>query len=305
LNKDIQLQAFLTEHRLPPAFSQTVDHWYRPLAGLLAGHHATAGRPLLVGVNGSQGSGKSTLAALLVQLLTELHGLRAINLSIDDFYLSRASRHALASKVHPLFATRGVPGTHDVPLLRETLQQLVRSTSKVPIPRFNKASDDRALESEWAHVSAPLDIVILEGWCLGTPAQDDKDLHCAVNALEADEDPDCSWRLYINRQIREHYQAIDALIDIWIMLQAPSFNCVYDWRLEQERKLAGQLPEAAADDTPVNRIMTDEQVSRFIQHYQRLTEHTLRQLPSRVHYLFRLDSERRIVAREQPRRVRL
>jgi len=299
MNSDSTLHNFLKECRLPLSFLKTVDDWYRPLAEQISKHHAAAGCTLLIGMNGSQGSGKSTLAALLTRLLVNNHGLKAIDLSIDDFYHTRQSRLSLANKVHPLLETRGVPGTHDVSLMCETLQQLMRKSGDVLIPRFDKARDDRSPESEWDRVSTPIDIVIVEGWCLGTPAQTDEELHAPVNELEALEDPDGSWRRYVNQQIKGRYQDINQLMDLWIMLQAPSFECVYQWRLEQEAKLADKLRQ----DEQENRVMTATQIHRFIQHYQRLTEHSLQQLPKRVHYRFSLDTERRIVACDKPRPV--
>ena len=301
MKHDRQLYSFLKEHRLPPSFLKTADEWYVPLAERLAKQHAVVGRTLLIGVNGSQGAGKSTLAALLTQLLAEDFGLKAIDLSIDDFYLTRQSRLSLAEKIHPLLVTRGVPGTHDVALMKVTLQQLTRKNREVSIPRFDKARDDRYPESEWNRVAAPFDIVIVEGWCLGTPAQTDEALRKPVNDLEAREDPDGSWRRYVNQQIEEHYQDIYQLMDIWIMLQAPSFDCVYQWRLEQEQKLAASLLQGEQE----NRVMTATQIQRFIQHYQRLTEHALQQLPGQVHYLFRLNADRRIVSSDEPRPVKV
>jgi len=285
---------------LPQSFLRTVDAWYMPLAGQISRQHAAAGRTLLIGMNGSQGSGKSTLAAILAQLLAKNFGLQAIDLSIDDFYLTRQSRLSLANHIHPLFETRGVPGTHDVSLLCKTLQQLTRENSEVAIPRFDKARDDRYPEGEWDRVSAPLDIVIVEGWCLGTPAQADDALREPVNDLEAREDPDGRWRRYVNQQLGERYQGLFQLMDLWIMLQAPSFDCVYRWRLEQEAKLAEKLHQGAGEDSSRNRVMTAPQLSRFIQHYQRLTEHSLQQLPGRVQFLFSLDAERRIVSYDEP-----
>jgi len=297
------LHNFLTEHRLPLSFLRSVDEWYLPLAERISRHHDAVSRTLLIGVNGSQGSGKSTLAALLTQLLANNFGMQAIDLSIDDFYLTRKARLALASQIHPLLATRGVPGTHDVSLMCETLQQLTRENSAVAIPRFDKARDDRYPEREWDRVSSPFDVVILEGWCLGTPAQAAADLRKPVNDLEAHEDPDGNWRRYVNQQLGGHYQDIFQLLDLWIMLQAPSFECVYQWRLEQEAKLADKLRESEPENRARNRVMTATQIRRFIQHYQRLTEHSLQQLPGRVHYLFSLDADRRIVACDQPRPV--
>jgi pantothenate kinase-related protein Tda10 len=82
------------------------------LAPLVAAAAAHA-RPLVVGLTGPQGSGKSTLAARLPDLLAAA-GLNAGVLALDDLYLTKAERQRLAADVHPLFATRGVPGTHDV-----------------------------------------------------------------------------------------------------------------------------------------------------------------------------------------------
>ena len=47
-------------------------------------------------------------------------------------------------------------------------------------------------------------------------------------------------------------------------------------------------------------VMTDEQISRFVQYYQRLTEHCLVDLPGRVNHLFRLDEQRVICDYRQP-----
>ena len=301
MDRNDKLHSFLKEQRLPLSFLKTVDEWYMPLAGRIAKHHEAAGRTLLIGVNGSQGSGKSTLAALLTQLLAKEFGLKAIDLSIDDFYLTRQSRVSLARQIHPLLETRGVPGTHDVSLMCETLQQLTRENSDVSIPRFDKACDDRYPARQWDKVSATFDIVIVEGWCLGTPAQAEAALHKPVNDLEALEDPDGHWRRYVNQQISGHYQDIYQMMDLWIMLRAPSFACVYQWRLEQEEKLAAKLLAGDQQNSSRNRVMTAMQISRFIQHYQRLTEHSLDQLPGRVHFLFSLDAGRQIVAYDQPR----
>jgi len=289
------LQDFIATQRLPSSYLQTVESWYKSLAGNVARHHKAAGRTLLVGINGSQGSGKSTLASLLALLLSESFGLKAITLSIDDFYLTREARLSLAEKIHPLLETRGVPGTHDVALMRDTLQRLIEKggeSGEICIPRFDKLSDDRYPESD--RVSLPCDVVLFEGWCLGTPAQADEALHDPVNELEAREDPEGIWRRYVNRQIGEGYQDIYQLLDLWIMLQAPSFECVCRWRLEQETRLA---------DDAKKQLMTGSQVASFVQNYQRLTEHSLRQLPAMVHYLFRLDEDRQVVGYEEPRRL--
>ncbi|MFC3212746.1 hypothetical protein [Novosphingobium panipatense] len=88
--------------------------------------------PLVVGVCGAQGSGKSTLAAALKAHFEAGHRRVAI-LSLDDLYLTRQERTQLARQVHPLFATRGVPGTHDVALGIDLIDRM-RAEEAVTLP---------------------------------------------------------------------------------------------------------------------------------------------------------------------------
>jgi len=279
-------QALLLEqHQLPPAYLVSALKWFAPVAGLIAEHQSSAGRPLLIGVNGSQGSGKTTLCDYLRAALAAEHHLSCVSLSLDDFYLTRDERGQLATSVHPLLRTRGAPGTHDMALLDRTLEKLLAGAS-VAIPRFDKSVDDRRPESEWDEVESPVDVIMLEGWCLGVTAQPDEALATPCNALEAGEDSDGRWRRYVNSVLRDKFPALYARVDEWIMLKAPSFECVYQWRLEQERKLARRRSGSG--------IMSDEEIARFIQFYQRLTQHCLQTLPRRVNHLFTLDARRTV-----------
>ena len=296
------MRAFLRDQGLPPSYLTTAGRWFLPLAEDIARYRVEAGRPLILGINGSQGSGKSTLAAFLALLFGSLHALEVIDLSIDDFYLTRRQRRELGRQVHPLLASRGVPGTHDIHLMAKTLDRLRNGHGRVAVPRFDKLRDDRVPVAEWREARAPLDVVILEGWCLGTPPEAPEALETPVNALERTEDPDGAWRRHVNEVIERDYLPVYDMIDIWVMLQAPSFGYVYQWRLEQEQKLArrqGGLPPGEG------RVMGPEQLARFIQHYQRLTEQALRTLPERVNYLYRLGPKREIIEAVRPRPVNL
>lgn len=298
-------KAFLDQHRLGVAYLRDAQQWFVPLAAALAAHPNGAlpaaagtrsptrspdGGPLVVGVNGSQGSGKSTLCAYLCALLQARYGLRAVTLSLDDYYLTREQRGDLASSVNALLATRGVPGTHDIGLLHDTLDalQAADDRDRVAIPRFDKARDDRRPASHWDVVQGKPDLVLLEGWCLGARPQPAARLQPPVNQLEREEDPDATWREYANNALQREFLPLYRRIHRWVMLQAPSFDVIYRWRLEQEHKLA------AATAGPKDGVMSDLQVARFIQHFQRLTEHTLATLPPVVDYLYVLDERRGI-----------
>ncbi len=283
-------RAWLAAERLPPSYADLAGQYFAPLAEQLAGLHRERRRPLLVGVNGSQGSGKSTCCAWLVQALREEYGLSALALSLDDFYLTRAERAALAATVHPLLATRGVPGTHDIDLLRATLSHLVGQggTTVVHVPRFDKANDDRAPAARWECIEAPVAVILLEGWCLGARPQPAEALKAPVNALEATEDRDGRWRHYVNAALRDAFLPLYGDVDYWVMLHAPSFDCVYRWRLEQEHKLRARAGAAAA-------VMSDEDVARFVQYFERLTRYCLAELPDHMDVIYALDNDRQIV----------
>lgn len=289
------LDQFIERERLPIAYRQTVELWFLPLAQTLLHHVASSHRTLVVGISGSQGSGKSTLASLLVRLLKEMMGLRAINLSIDDFYHSFGYRQQLSREVHPLLATRGVPGTHDVELLHATLDALA-SAGQVKVPRFDKGMDDRRPEGEWTQVLGPLDVVIVEGWCLCIPPQPEASLDQPVNALESEEDRDGRWRRFVNEQLKHHYSALWQRIDFLVLLKAPRFEMVYQWRQNQEDKLAAAV---AAGKSAGSRVMSREQLRRFIQHYERLTRHGLDVLPAVADVVFELTDSQTIAGKSK------
>jgi len=275
----------LQDNQLPGQYLLDAQKWFKPMADLLVEHQNSAGRCLLIAINGSQGSGKSTLCDYLVEYLANAHQCRSVALSLDDFYLTAPQRRQLAIDVHPLFATRGVPGTHDMGLLSRTLDSLLAGEAS-RIPRFDKAVDDRVPDAAWDHTDAGLQIVFLEGWCMGATPQAIDELATPVNSLESREDADGRWRNYVNAVLSQKFSPLYQRVDEWIMLQAPSFDCVFRWRLEQEQKLAARRDGEG--------LMNERQIARFIQHYQRLTEHCLRSLPARVNHLFRLDEQRTV-----------
>ncbi|MCW4462790.1 kinase [Sphingomonas sp. BT-65] len=246
-------------------------------------------RPLILGICGSQGSGKSTLARGLVERL----GVRAAILSLDDLYLSRALRADLAREVHPLLATRGVPLTHDVALGCAILDE-VKAGRPVRLPRFDKASDEPLPETQWQPVDAPLDLLIFEGWCVGAAAQHASERVEPINDLEREHDADGRWRRAVNAALAGPYQALFARIDRLVLLAAPGFEVVRDWRAQQEAELRATLAAVGRDPALA---MTDAQVARFIQHYERITRAILDEMPGRADLTLRLDPGREVIGK--------
>jgi D-glycerate 3-kinase len=256
------------------------------LKWLEAGPH-----PLVLGICGAQGSGKSTLAAGLVAQL-RARGIRAATLSLDDLYLGKAARAELAGAIHPLLATRGVPLTHDV-ALGCAIVDAVRAGEPARLPRFDKASDEPLPAEQWEQAPAPLDLLILEGWCVGARAEDAGALAEPVNALERDEDAGGSWRRAVNDALAGPYRALFGRIDRLILLAAPDFAVVERWRMQQEDGLRAALAAAGRDPSLA---MDAAQIARFIQHYERITRAILAEMPARTDLVLELDADRRIVA---------
>lgn len=255
-----------------------VSHWL-----------ASDKRPLVLGICGAQGSGKSTLAGQLEERLTR-RGLRTASLSLDDLYLGRAARRDLASSIHPLFATRGVPGTHDVALGLSVISAL-REGEAVALPRFDKASDEPLAQTAWPLSPKRTDVLIFEGWCVGARPQDDAALVRPVNRLEREEDAEGRWRNAVNDYLSGPYQLLFAQIDRLVLLAAPGFEVVEGWRRQQEHDLRRKL---SAEGRDPDVAMTDMQIARFIGHYERITRHVLGSMPAYADLTITLDASRQV-----------
>lgn len=277
----------LSLNRLPTELSAELPRLYLPLAAWLSQKRPPKG-PLLVGINGSQGSGKSTLCKLLKWLLEAAFDCRTCVISIDDLYLPKAARQTLAKTIHPLLATRGVPGTHDIDLARELFAKLKNNPagSSIEIPRFNKATDDRLPRQEWDQLVEPADIILFEGWCVGATPQTEQELVTPVNQLEVKEDPAGDWRNYVNQQLSGPYQQMFSEIDLLLMLKIPGWEMVYHWRKRQEEQLAAQRSGSG--------VMSETALRRFIMHYERLTRHQLQSLPACADLTCELNQQQRV-----------
>ena len=80
-----------------------------------------------------------------------------------------------------------------------------------------------------------------------------------VNDLEREEDSNGEWRSWVNSQLQSRYHRLWQKVDFWIRLIPPSFTSVFEWRKKQEEQL------------DIRKRMSDTDLKRFIQHYERLT----------------------------------
>lgn len=285
---EAQLTEYLQQEQVDPvpilARLEQVD---QPLAQWLSNQCEGRETPLLVGVNGAQGSGKSTFSHTLQRVLRAI-GIESLVLSLDDYYLSRAEREVLAQTIHPLLETRGVPGTHNLQRLEHVLQQLKRGQpgETLSLARFDKGSDDCVADQCWTVPQDGLQIVLLEGWCIGALPQQEPALSRAINVLEQEEDATGEWRRFVNQQLQQQYSALFDQLDLLVMLQVPSMEQVVSWRQLQEEKLRACQ----------GRGMTPLQIVRFVSLFERLTRHMLVELPTRAAVLLPIGEDHQIRA---------
>lgn len=289
-----QFASFIEKNKLPPTFVDTISEYYLPLAQWI-NQQRPQNRTWTIGLNGAQGTGKSTLSAVLKVILEENYNCNTAIISLDDLYLPRADRKVLAQTIHPLLQTRGVPGTHDTDLGIRLLHQLsnLKAGQTLLLPRFDKARDEPMAEDKWEACTRPADVVIFEGWCMASPAEAEEALDKPINELETMEDKDGLWRHYVNDKLQTSYRELFAYNDLLIMLKAPSFESIHRWRWQQEQKLAASV---AADHTLKKdfQLMDRAGITRFIQHYERLTRHNLAQLPGQADILLTLNEDHTI-----------
>ncbi len=250
-----------------------------------AGRIARSRRPYILGLSGLQGSGKSTLARV-VKAQANARGWATEVLSLDDFYYARSEREALARDVHPLLRTRGVPGTHEIELLLSVLAAVPQASDRLAVtyPRFDKGRDTRVPPSRWPRITKRPTLVIVEGWALGIRPQALGALARPINALERDEDPDGTWRHWVNKQLRG-YQPLWRKFDALIVLQAPNWDIVRRWRGEQEQELVARHAPLAMDAATMD---------HFLMHFERLSRHALETLPGLADTVVEYDDERHV-----------
>jgi D-glycerate 3-kinase len=230
LDKSIRQQSLVEDYYLPLFF-----HLYYQAT---KSHHS----PLIVGINAPQGGGKSTLTSYLIQLFGWCD-LRAVTLSIDDFYLAREDQLRLAAEnpENIYLQQRGYPGTHDIELGFNTLATLKspKSVKSLALPRYDKSKHqgqgDRTDKDLWPETPLPVDIVLLEGWMLG--------FHPLPSARLED-----SQMIKINTLL-ENYQHWHRLLDSFIYICPEDPEFFVEWRSEAEARMKAQgLPGMSADE---------------------------------------------------------
>ena len=221
--------------------------------------------PPVLMVSGAQGIGKTTA---MRGAQSHFHQNLAV-LGLDDFYLTQAERGALGQNVHPLFTTRGPPGTHDLIMLNACIDELsdASTDSETRIPVFDKKTDERALEEGWTVFNGRPVAIIVEGWMIGALPNFESARSTPLNVIEERDDAGI-WRGYQEERLASDYAALWNRADGFFHMCAPSFETVLNWRVQQEETTLGLSKGTLPEDRR-------RWVETFILHYERLTRRML------------------------------
>jgi D-glycerate 3-kinase len=231
-------------------------------------------------IAGPQGSGKSSLSKLIKLYLEKFYDKSVIIISMDDFYLSKKQRTQLSKNIHPLFLTRGVPGTHDLGLMNKKIKQILNKEFPIYLPIFDKVSDTR--KRTYKKV-LKADVIIFEGWCAGAQPVNQNYLQKNFNNLEKNKDKNFIWRNSYNKYLNE-YQKIFSKFNYIIYFQFNHWNHVVNWKYKQELELRDKKKDLALK----------KYLKEFVQYYEKVSKWMHLKVPKYCNILIKLDAHQKI-----------
>jgi len=233
--------------------SANLERLWLPIALNIVMSRNKLDRTLIQGILGGQGTGKSTLCSILQQVLNYL-GFSVATLSIDDLYLTYAERQVLR-KEDPRLIWRGPPGTHDVALGLEIIEQCLQenSSTQILLPRFDKSAfDGEGDRTEPKKIAQP-NILLFEGWFVGVKplAKFPDQFPLPIATAE-----DIQFAKDNNKWLQAYLPLWDKL-DSLIVLYPEDYRLSQQWRKEAEQRMI------ATGKTG----MSDTECDRFVEYF--------------------------------------
>ena len=264
---------------------------YLPLVDQIIRWKQKIDRPLIQGIVGGQGTGKTTLCRLLQKLL-EIAGYATISLSLDDLYKTYGERQELQIK-EPRLRWRGPPGTHDIQLGMDILEQIRTSTTLpdhphnplqvIALPRFNKSLWDGMGDRTTPELVEIPDILLFEGWFVGV-----------LPRVQLENCGD--FTTYINQQLH-HYLPLWEKLDKLILLYPEDYRFCLQWRLQAEQEMIALNKDKRKDD--LKKGMTPAEITSFVEYFWQalppeLFISPLTRVPTPVDLVVLIDSDHRL-----------
>lgn len=227
------------------------DLWI-PLAVKIASRHQQLQRPFIQGILGGQGTGKTTTCKIISLILSHLK-YRTLSLSIDDLYKTYQARLILQQQ-DPRLIWRGPPGTHDVDLGLNVLDNILQRETTITVPRFDKSlhsgNGDRTLPETVENI----DVVLFEGWFVGVCPIDSAAFNTPPSPIITA--PDKAFAKDMNDKLHDYlplWQRLDSLM----VLYPQDYRFSLEWRKQAEHQMK------ASGKTG----MTDLQIEEFVNYF--------------------------------------
>lgn len=236
----------------PQACLETLWRLWLPLAIQLTQLRKAQNYPLIQGILGGQGTGKTTLTTVLHLLLKKL-GYASVGISIDDFYKTYEDRQLLLKK-DPRLIWRGPPGTHDLELAIKVLDDLRYLRQPIAIPRFDKSLHHGHGDRIQPQLIDYADIILFEGWFLGTIPVDN---HVFLNPpFPIVTSEDIQFAQDMNENLKQY-------LSLWQRLDRLMIFCPVDYRYSlQWRKDAEHKMMATGKSG-----MSDQEIEAFVYYF--------------------------------------
>ena len=231
-----------------------LEKLWLPVALDLATARQQYERTFIQGILGGQGTGKSSLCIILKLILNYL-GLSVANLSIDDLYLTYEEREDLKQQ-DPRLIWRGPPGTHDIELGLQVIQQCLQEDygREILMPRFDKSAYGGSGDRAKAEAIQKPDILLFEGWFVGVqPIPADCFANCPSPIITAE---DIQFAKDNNERLKAYIPLWDKL-DRLIILYPDDYRLSQQWRKDAERKMIAKGKSG----------MSDREIERFVEYF--------------------------------------
>ncbi|MGA7933621.1 MAG: glycerate kinase [Kovacikia sp.] len=208
--------------------------FWLPLAIQLVKRRQAQAQPLIQGILGGQGTGKTTLGVALTLILQHL-GYQTLSLSLDDLYKTYGDRLRLQAQ-DPRLIWRGPPGTHDIALGLEILDQLRSAAPGQPIaiPRFDKSRHQGSGDRADSELVSNVEIVLFEGWFVGVRPVDPALFDQAPPPITTAADR--AFARDINRQLQAYLPLWERL-DSLMVLYPKDYRWSKEWRKQAEQEM--------------------------------------------------------------------
>ncbi|MEH2452487.1 glycerate kinase [Nostoc sp.] len=239
----------------PQKMLQVLWDLWLPLGIKLASHRQQLGRPLIQGILGGQGTGKTTMSNVLKLILNQL-GYRTLSLSLDDLYKTYSDRLVLTQQ-DPRLIWRGPPGTHDVDLGLNVLNQIRQLQSPVMVPRFDKSAYGGAGDRTTPEMVTDVDIILFEGWFVGVRPIEPDVFDTAPPPIITDEDR--AFARDINHRLHDYLPLWERL-DSLILLYPTDYRYSLEWRKQAEQQMIAAGKSG----------MSNAEIEEFVNYFWRL-----------------------------------